>query len=66
MFMVLLQQELDELEQLIGVAETRWLERCARREGEYRRPPDSLNRFRERLAEVQKLKQSLRTRFLGE
>jgi hypothetical protein len=66
LFMALLQSELDELEQLIDVAETRWLERCARSESEYRRPPDSLHRFRERLAEVQKLKENLRTRFLND
>ena len=63
-FMQLLECEIDELEQLINLAETRWLQRCARREGEYHRPPDSLQRFRERLAEVQKLRENLRTRFL--
>lgn len=62
--MQLLQSELDELEQLIEVAETRWLQRCARRDGEFHRPPDSLQRFRDRLAEVQKLMENLRTRFL--
>jgi hypothetical protein len=42
------------------------LERCARRDSEYSRPPESLNRLRERLAEVQKLKENLRTRFLND
>jgi hypothetical protein len=65
-FMQLLQSELDDLEQLVNVAEARWLQRCARREGEYHRPPDSLQRFRERLAEVHKLKENLRTRFLND
>jgi hypothetical protein len=65
MFMQLLQHELDELAQLIAIAETRWLERCARRDSEYSRPPESLNRLRERLAEVQKFKENLRTRFLN-
>lgn len=64
--MQLLQSELDDLEQLVNVAEARWLQRCARREGEYHRPPDSLQRFRERLAEVHKLKENLRTRFLND
>ncbi|WP_156662769.1 hypothetical protein [Mycobacterium sp. 1274761.0] len=64
LLMQLLQSELDELEQLIEVAETRWLQRCARRDGEFHRPPDSLQRFRDRLAEVQKLMENLRTRFL--
>jgi hypothetical protein len=64
LFMQLLQSEADELEQLIMLAETRWLARCERGESQHHRPPDSLARFRERLAEVQKLKENLRTRFL--
>lgn len=66
LFAALLQSELDELTQLITLAETRWLQRCARREGEYHRPPDSLQRFRDRIAEVHKLKENLRTRFLND
>jgi hypothetical protein len=64
LFVQLLEREVDELEQLIDVAETRWLRRCARSESEYHRPPDSLSRFRQRLAEVQKLLENLRSRFL--
>ncbi len=64
LFTALLQAEIDELAQLIELAETRWLQRCAQRDGECHRPPDSLQRFRDRLAEVQKLKENLRTRFL--
>jgi len=64
LFVSLLQREFDELEQLISRAETRWLERCARSESDYHRPPDSLSRFRGRHAEVQKLLENLRTRFL--
>ncbi len=53
-----------DLEQLIASAEARWLQRCERSHRVYHRTPDSLVRFRERLAEVQKLIENLRTRFL--
>ncbi len=63
-FVHVLQREVDDLEQLIASAETRWLQRCERSDLVYHRPPDSLVRFRGRLAEVQKLIENLRTRFL--
>ncbi len=63
-FVHLLQREVVDLEQLIASAEARWLQRCERSHRVYHRTPDSLVRFRERLAEVQKLIENLRTRFL--
>ena len=65
-FVQVLQQEIDDLEELIASAESRWLLLCERRTTEHHRPPDSLVRFRGRLAEVQKLMENLRTRFLPE
>jgi hypothetical protein len=65
-FVNVLQREVDELEQLIASAESRWLLLCERKSTQDPRPPDSLVRFRGRLAEVQKLMENLRTRFLPE
>ncbi len=62
-FVQLLQREVEELEQLIAAAETRWLKRRERSNNDDLRPPPAVARFRERLAEVQKLLENLRSRF---
>jgi hypothetical protein len=64
LFIRALQREAEELAELIALAEARWSRLCERSASEFRRPPDALVRFRERLAEVQKLQENLRTRFL--
>jgi hypothetical protein len=63
-FLQALQREDEELQELIASAEARWSRLCERSASEFRRPPDALVRFRGRLAEVQKLQENLRTRFL--
>ncbi|QYL15397.1 hypothetical protein [Mycolicibacterium pallens] len=61
-FAELMQDEIDDLEDLIAVAQDRWTSRCDAGWGAARTPEPVL-RLREKLKEVRRLQEALRARF---
>jgi hypothetical protein len=61
-FAELLQAEIDDLEDLIAVAQERWTNRCDAGWGATRTPEPVL-RLREKLKEVRRLQEALQSRF---
>ena len=64
-FSGLLRAEIADLAELITIAEARWMTRCDAGWGNPRTPEPVL-RLREKMAEVQRLLDALRTRFATE
>ncbi|WP_142391484.1 hypothetical protein [Mycobacterium sp. ENV421] len=61
-FAELMQAEIDDLEELIAVAQHRWTNRCDAGWGSARTPEPVL-RLREKLGEVRRLQEALESRF---